>query len=326
MKVSFALRRCRQGSLVTGRTALHQQCATITTTPLTRVTLADNKNNNSDEECLIADLLRPYYDSQTPVILENYARAWPAVSQWTNWDYLRQRVGEDWLCDVEMGAYNNNNNNERLSIPFGGFIDYLTLYREQRQSGQEGENEAEESSPILYLAQNDLPHGLYEDIVLPPFLKANDNNFGSVKTSSTSSPSDDDSPTLLGQGKLYQCMIWMGPPRAESPLHFDPLDNLLVQIAGTKHVALLDRKMPRETLQVGAAYGQQENTSALPMRALLHAESASSSSFAGHGETKDLRFLSGILGPGDALFIPSKWWHYLESPTDFTISVNVWWR
>ena len=293
----------RQWGLATIGTTLRRR--DITTTPLSRVDINDGKS--------IADLLRPHYESQTPVILKNYAREWPAVSQWIKWDYLRSRVGDDWHSDVEMGTYSNH---ERLSVPFGAYMEYLALYREQQENIKEG-NDADES-PILYLAQNDLPHGLYDDIILPPFL--NTSSTGSAGSMETTLSSNDSS--ILGQGKLYQTMFWMGPPRAESPLHFDPLDNILVQVVGTKQVVLLDRNTPREKLSAGAAHGQQENTSALPIRALLRGETVSGSATS----AANLPFLSGTLEPGDALFIPAKWWHYVESPVDFTISVNVWWR
>jgi hypothetical protein len=32
------------------------------------------------------------------------------------------------------------------------------------------------------------------------------------------------------------------------------------------------------------------------------------------------------LGPGDAIFIPSMWWHHIESLDRFNVLVNYWWR
>ena len=32
------------------------------------------------------------------------------------------------------------------------------------------------------------------------------------------------------------------------------------------------------------------------------------------------------LDPGDAVFIPSMWWHHVESLTPFNALVNYWWR
>lgn len=290
----------------------------ITTTPLPHVSV--NNNNGVDKEGMVVNLLRPFHEQQSPVILQDYAKSWPALKQWQDWDYLLARIGEEWHCDVEMGAYNNSQEG-RLSIPFGAYLDYLRLYQEQQQTTTSGVDEP--APPMLYLAQNDLPHELYPDIVLPPFLQSNNSHLHTTTTTTTSTTS-----AILGQGKLYQCMFWMGPSGVESPLHFDPLDNLLCQVVGTKQVALLDRHAAsHEVLHAGAAYGQQENTSALPMQSLLQSTSASSSSSSSSASLDKLNFLTGTLQPGDALYIPSKWWHYVSSSsTDFTISVNVWWR
>jgi hypothetical protein len=32
------------------------------------------------------------------------------------------------------------------------------------------------------------------------------------------------------------------------------------------------------------------------------------------------------LDPGDALFIPSMWWHHVEALEPFNVLVNYWWR
>ena len=32
------------------------------------------------------------------------------------------------------------------------------------------------------------------------------------------------------------------------------------------------------------------------------------------------------LGPGDAIFIPSMWWHHVEALERFNVLVNYWWR
>ena len=36
--------------------------------------------------------------------------------------------------------------------------------------------------------------------------------------------------------------------------------------------------------------------------------------------------LSADLGPGDAIFIPSMWWHHVEALDGFNVLINYWWR
>ncbi|MGB5447787.1 MAG: cupin-like domain-containing protein, partial [Woeseiaceae bacterium] len=38
-----------------------------------------------------------------------------------------------------------------------------------------------------------------------------------------------------------------------------------------------------------------------------------------HAQVADMR-------PGDALFIPSMWWHHVEGLDSFNILINYWWR
>ena len=108
--------------------------------------------------------------------------------------------------------------------------------------------------------------------------------------------------------------IWLGPKGVASPCHYDPFHNMLCQVMGTKRVVLFD---PGDTDCLYPANGtSQKNTS------LIDVSSPDLNKFPLFANIK-----SGsetTLEPGDALFIPLKYWHYCES-TSGSCSVNFWW-
>lgn len=226
------------------------------------------------------------YFSQTPMIIRNYP---VPTERWSDRAYLLDRVGSDLHCDVEMGHYNQA---EKLNITFGMYLQYL-----QQCSESHGDTSNIPVDQLLYLAQNDLPQGLIPDISVPDLCK--------------------DSKIGLGEGHLYQTMLWMGPKGSISPLHFDPLHNFLIQVCGRKRVMLIDRNQSVETLYSGKMFGQQSNTSAVDL------ENPDYKQYPLFTEVSPV--YKGEIGPGDVLFIPSKWWHHVRS-LDFSISVNAWWR
>jgi len=235
-----------------------------------------------------AETIRPFYEKETPVILRSCLKNWQALDQWKDWDYLVQKVGADRHVDVEVGAYNQG---DKLHIPFGQYVEYLNLSQELFK-----DSESPPLEQILYLAQNELPSSLQEDIKIPALCS--------------------DAKYRIGQGHLYHQMLWMGPKGCVSPLHYDPLDNLLFQVVGGKRIILVCKDTDPSKLYVGEAYGQQDNTSAVDVE---------QPDYATFPQFQPVITLSGELHTGDALFLPAKWWHHVRS-LDFSISVNAWWR
>jgi Cupin-like domain len=183
------------------------------------------------------------------------------------------------FCDVEIGAAKRG---DKVSIPFEQYAQYLDIWKPGDQ--------------LLYLAQNDLPSQLVGDIEIP-----------AVCTDASS----------LGHGKLYNTMIWIGPSGCVSPLHFDPLDNFLIQIVGRKRVFLVDKEVDSNFMYVGEEFQEQSNMSAVDVE---------TPNYDMYPKFKQVpQILSTELRPGDILFIPSKWWHAVRS-LEYSISVNAWWR
>jgi lysine-specific demethylase 8 len=116
---------------------------------------------------------------------------------------------------------------------------------------------------------------------------------------------------LLGDRKASATNLWLGRG-TKSGLHFDGKDNFLIMIRGTKLATLA---APREAKRLypflDASVKSQVDVEAPDFARFPNAS---------HVELKIAK-----LHPGDVLYIPINWWHYLSSPMDdYSISVNCW--
>ena len=130
---------------------------------------------------------------------------------------------------------------------------------------------------------------------------------------------------LLGGGVEAEDVVsnvWMGTAGTVTHAHFDSYENVLGQVAGYKFVRLFPPGAAGR-LQGGAGGGGGGAVAA-----------TARSSAAAQGNTSALDVCApgfdasgcwdAVLGPGDALFIPVGWWHYVRSVTP-SISLNFWW-
>ncbi|XP_078295928.1 bifunctional peptidase and arginyl-hydroxylase JMJD5 isoform X2 [Panthera onca] len=119
----------------------------------------------------------------------------------------------------------------------------------------------------------------------------------------------------LGDGDEEEITInaWFGPQGTVSPLHQDPQQNFLVQVTGRKYIRLYS---PQES---GALY--PHDTHLLHNTSQVDVENPDLEKFPKFAEAP---FLSCILSPGEILFIPVKYWHYVRA-LDLSFSVSFWW-
>jgi lysine-specific demethylase 8 len=118
----------------------------------------------------------------------------------------------------------------------------------------------------------------------------------------------------LGEGQIQSVNAWIGPRRTVTPLHTDPHHNLLCQVYGTKAVVLFP---PSESANMYPFQtGLSTNSSQVDARRpdLLQ--------FPGFANAAGLRC---VLRPGQVLYLPVGWWHYVESLSP-SISVSFWWQ
>ena len=107
---------------------------------------------------------------------------------------------------------------------------------------------------------------------------------------------------LMGARSRLGLSLWVGRG-TKSGLHFDPTDNFLVMIRAHKFVAMASS---REAARLYPLLGSI-------MRSQLDVERPD---FARFPRAVDVEMQVGRIAPGDVLYIPAGWWHYVSSPTD----------
>ncbi|XP_064247004.1 bifunctional peptidase and arginyl-hydroxylase JMJD5 [Passer domesticus] len=119
----------------------------------------------------------------------------------------------------------------------------------------------------------------------------------------------------LGEGEEDDITInaWFGPGGTISPLHQDPQQNFLAQVFGRKYIRL---------------YSPQDSENLYPHESqILHNTSqvdVEDPDFVKFPNFTKAAFQSCILMPGQILFIPVKYWHYVRS-LELSFSVSFWW-
>ncbi|KAI2506776.1 hypothetical protein MHU86_7671 [Fragilaria crotonensis] len=250
----------------------------VKTTPIDELSV-------SEDAPLLSETLRPYFLAKQPVVIRQAMMGAPALQHWKDWGYLEQMVDREAICHVEIGG--NYSKSKRADIRLGDYLAYIQMF-EERYGRSGGEPPAKD---LVYLAQNDLAQGLEQDFELPPFVSE------------------------LGDGRLYSVMTWIGPYGCSSPLHFDPMDNALMQFVGAKKVTLY----PPGTEVYAGEEVNQHNTSPINFE----------------DEALDLErypLLENLppaivctLTAGDLLYMPRKWWHQVRT-IETSVSVSAWWR
>ena len=158
------------------------------------------------------------------------------------------------------------------------------------QSMQDTDTRQQPVQSLLYAAQVDLISlipALGEGIEQPPLQVIND--------------------------RLYKRNTWLGPAGTITPLHCDPYFNLFCQIWGSKYIRIYDRKHAQQLHPFSNPF--LRNTSQ------VRVEKVDSKLFPNFDQVP---YLECHLMPGETLFMPKKFWHFVEA-LEPSWSVSYWW-
>ncbi len=233
--------------------------------------------------------------STRPVVLRGLVRDWPFVqAACTSFDAARAYLGRhyrDAAVVAMLGAPDIDGRffyNDDLS----GFNFAPLRVKLDAVLGELAGHYANPRPPAIYVGSTTI------DTCLPGFRAENDVDLGARDALAS---------------------IWIGN-RTRIAAHYDLPDNLACVAAGRRRFTLFPPQQ-LENLYIGPL----DLTPAGQAISLVDFHRPDLERFPKFREAMR-HALVAELGPGDALFIPSMWWHHVEALDPFNVLVNYWWR
>jgi hypothetical protein len=233
--------------------------------------------------------------SNTPLLLRGFVRAWPAVRQAV--------LGPEAVCKYLMGFDSKAEVDALLLAPEqGGRLFYSNDMR--------GFNFVRSKETISRVIEQLVRYSQFSrapsvavqsaliDDCLPGFAKQNQ---------------------APGMDGAVRPRIWLGNDFI-TPAHFDESHNLACVVAGQRRFTLFAPE------QVGNLYIGPLDFAPTPTPiSLVDFHQPDLTRFPRFAQARAASLVAD-LGPGDALYIPTLWWHHVQSVGMLNILVNYWWR
>lgn len=234
-------------------------------------------------------------NSTEPLLLKGMVSAWPIVqAAKTSLQaadlYLRQ-----FYRDATVGAFFGHPNakgrvfyNEDLT----GFNFQRMMLKLDEVLDKIQQHLYDQQPPAFYVGSTTV------DTCLPGFRAENDIDFGSVDPLAS---------------------IWLGN-KTRVAAHYDVPDNIACCVVGRRRFILFP---PSEVANLYP--GPLDFT---PAGQAISMVDFSQPDYENHPRFRDALQNAQVaeMEPGDAIFIPSMWWHHVEALSSFNVLINYWWR
>ncbi len=245
--------------------------------------------------CHPGDIPDFVFSSSEPLVLRDFAADWPVVKEAQKSskhaaDYLRGLYRGDPVFACYGPPENNGRvfyNEQMNGFNFQGSKVDLNLVLDKLF-----EQAAQQNPPTLYVSSTEI------NSVLPQFNRLNNAGLDSLNPLTS---------------------IWLGN-QTRIAAHYDFPHNLACCIAGRRRFTLF----PPE--QVANLYvGPMELSPGGQDISLVDIDNPNFDTYPKFKQALDAS-LTTELAPGDALFIPSMWWHHVAGLEDFNALITHWWR
>ena len=234
-------------------------------------------------------LYREYISANKPVVVEGVADRWPAVSRWTP-EFFETSYGD---AVVSVRSWEGDG-------PFDEPDAYLKNKVGVTRLGDFVKAMRSAASPQRYVLALPLfkqfPQ-LRQDIEPPDAYMGIPSYY----------------PEALRRRLKEEPRFFLGPAGTVSALHFDGYHNFFAQVYGRKKFTLI----PPEQSRLVYYPWDYPRTHYSPVN-------AGRPDLGRFPLFREVTPLETIVGPGEILFIPVRWWHYVVALEE-SISLNFWW-
>ncbi|CAK9095340.1 unnamed protein product [Durusdinium trenchii] len=240
------------------------------------------------------DFLVIYFNKKRPVVLRQSCSFWPAIRRWCKEDFWCHGALGQRFVPVERDYWME----EGFEImQLKDFIQHCKAEASERSTSQA--SAVERLSKGGYLAQ----HALLDQL---PSLEAD------VQTPDFA---------LCGSTGTVLRQVFFGPNGTVTPVHWDPYENIFCQVVGEKYLRLYPpSEAPKLYPRTSSDQEMQNNSQIEPADLLLGEREGGSAYAEKFPELQTAQYWDVVLQPGDVLYLPIGWWHFVKS---LSISISL---